>query len=42
MDKLLILFTVKAEQVTYVYNHYCVLYKYGMLVCKKEVKQCSR
>ena len=42
MDKLTILFTVKAEQVTDVYNHYCVLYKYGMLVCRKEVTQCNR
>ena len=33
MDKLSILFTVKAEQVTGVYNHYWILYKYGMLEC---------
>ena len=42
MDKLSILFTVKAEQVTSVYNHYWILYKYGMLECRKGVKQCSR
>ena len=42
MDKLSILFTVKAEQVTGVYNHYWILYKYGMLECRKGVKQCSR
>ena len=42
MDKLSILFIVKAEQVTGVYNHYRILYKYGMLECRKGVKQCSR
>ena len=42
MDKLSIIFIVKAEQVTGVYNHYRILYKYGMLECRKSVKQCSR
>ena len=42
MDKLSILFIVKAEQVTGVYYHYWTLYKYGMLECRKDVKQCSR
>ena len=42
MDKLAILFIVKAEQVTGVYNHYWILYKNGMLECRKGVKQCSR
>ena len=38
MDKLSIIFMVKAEQVTGVYNHYWILYKYGMLECKCDVK----
>ena len=42
MEKLSILFIVKAEQVTGVYNHYRILYKYGMLECRKDVKECSR
>ena len=42
MDKLSILFIVKAEQVTGVYNYYRILYKYGMLECRNDVKQCSR
>ena len=42
MDKLSILFIVKAERVTGVYNHYRILYKYGMLECRKVVKQCCR
>ena len=42
MDKLSILFIVKAEEVTGFYNHNWILYKYGMLECKKDVKQCSR
>ena len=42
MDKLSILFIVKAEQVAHVYNHYWILYKYGMLECRKDVKQCSQ
>ena len=42
MYKLLILFIVKAEQVAGVYNHYRILYKYGMLECRKGVKQCGR
>ena len=42
MDKLSILFIVKAEQVAGAYNHYWILYKYGMLECRKDVMQCSR
>ena len=42
MDKLSILFIVKAEEVTGVYKHYWILCKYEMLECKKDVKQCSR
>ena len=38
MAKLSIIFMVKAEQVTGVYNHYWILYKYGMLECNCYVK----
>ena len=34
MDKLSILFIMKAEQVTGICNHYWILYKYGILQCK--------
>ena len=42
MDKLSILFTVKTVQVTGVYNNDWILYKYGMLECGRDMKQCSR
>ena len=38
MNKLSKLFIVKAEQVTGVYSHYWILYKYGIFECRKDVK----
>ena len=42
MDKLSILFILKAEQVAYVYIHNWILFKYRMLECRKDVKQCNQ